>query len=224
MYNIDFSLVHLILKSSLTTVEIFVITAGISIFLALLIDACEHVLLKQKSKLLAGIIFIIGATPELVVLFICYYGLLYLLKAYAGHYINCPPLAAGIISLSIIYTGYILPILHGSKLAIAKTQVQPAKNLGLSKVQIYKLIIMPQAIKHSLPGLTNLAMSLVKDTSLIFLIGGKELMGITQAEAISSGKIIPLYIAAMLIYLIICSVTEKIMLHLASNNLPAEAT
>jgi ABC-type arginine transport system permease subunit len=83
---------------------------------------------------------------------------------------------------------------------------------------------MPQAIKHALPGLTNLAMSLVKDTSLIFLIGGKELMGITQAEAISSGKIIPLYIAAMLIYLIICSVTEKIMLHLASNNLPVEAT
>ena len=83
---------------------------------------------------------------------------------------------------------------------------------------------MPQAIKHALPGLSNLAVSLVKDTSLVFLIGGKELMGITQSEAISSGNIIPFYITAMLIYLIICTISEKTIMHFANNSSLGELT
>ena len=218
MFHLDFDLIKLIAYSTGITMIIFIVSAVISLCCALTIDGLQHIFLKKSSTVLAALVFILGATPELVVLFICYYGSLYLLKAYAGHYIDLSPIAAGIITLSIIYTGYILPVLQGSKQAIPQLQVKAASNLGLCKLQIYTNIILPQAMKHALPALCNLALSLIKDTSIIFLLGGKELMGITQAEGIASGNLMPFYLLAIIIYVTLCTLTEKTLLGFAKPN------
>lgn len=214
MYNIDLNLMKLIAKSTLITVELFLLVACISMICAFLFDAFEYVFSKKKSKILAALVAMLSATPELVVLFICYYGALYVLKSCAGHYIDCPPFVAGLIALSIIYAGYLLPLLYGAKLTVSQAQIQSAKQLGLSKMHIYLCIILPQAFQYALPGLTNLAVSLVKDTSIISLIGGQELMGVTQAEAIAGGHVLWFYLVAIIIYFVLCMMIEKSMLKL----------
>lgn len=211
MHLVDFNIIELIAKSTSITVGLFFAVACISLLCVLLVDLVEHVYCSKKSKILASLVSMLSATPELVVLFLCYYGTLYILKSCAGHYIDCPPFAAGLIALSIIYTGYLLPLLHGAKLAVPALQIKSAQHLGLSKAQIYLCIILPQAFQHALPGLTNLAVSLVKDTSIIYLIGGQELMGITQAEAIASGQVMWFYLVAMIIYFVLCLAIEKSM-------------
>lgn len=91
---------------------------------------------------------------------------------------------AGVVILSLFNGAYIAEMIRGGVEAISTTQLDSAKAIGLSEPQIYRFVIFPQAIRQIIPPLTGQFASIIKDSSLLSIIGINELTN--SAEQINS--------------------------------------
>ncbi len=195
----------------LTTLELVTITICMSIVFALILDWVTFSSSKTVNKIIDTITFIIRSVPEMVLLFLLYFGLLTSLKFIFGHYVNCSPFISGTVTLTIIYSSFLLPVFTGAKNSVMPAQKQAASLLGLSLWQQYILIIKPQSIKHAIPGCINLTVCLVKDTALLSLIGTTEFMETIQLNAINNHAPFLFYSIACIVYLTISLLLESII-------------
>ena len=84
--------------------------------------------------------------------------------------------AVGALTLGINSGAYVAEIIRGGLMSVDKGQMEAGRSLGLNYIQTMRFIVVPQAIKAILPALGNEFIVLLKDTSLITVIGGKELL------------------------------------------------
>jgi ABC-type amino acid transport system permease subunit len=90
--------------------------------------------------------------------------------------IKFAPFVAGVVSLSMQYAASIAEIYRAGIEAIGRGQTESAASVGLTKVQCYRYIVLPQAIRIVLPPLGNSWISMMKDSSLVSVIGVMEIM------------------------------------------------
>lgn len=143
-----------------------------------------------KVRLLAwpfdGYVELFRGTPLLVQIIFIYYALPQLLG------INLPGMTAAVLALSLNSGAYISEIFRAGIQSIDAGQMEAARSLGMSYSQGMRYVVLPQAIRRVLPPLTNEAIALLKDSSLISVIGMAEL---TRAgQELSSQLAIPLVI------------------------------
>ncbi|MGC9520995.1 MAG: amino acid ABC transporter permease [Anaerolineae bacterium] len=123
----------------------------------------------RLAQLLAvAYVVVMRGLPSLVVLFIAYYVL-------AGT-INLPPFLAGCAALGICSSAYQAEIFRGAILGISGGQMMAARALGMTQWQAITTIILPQALRDAIPGWSNEAAVVVKDSSLVYAVGLAELM------------------------------------------------
>ncbi len=153
--------------------------------------------IKQLLKLIVRIyIDIIRGTPMIVQAMVFYYGL-----AYGG--INLTPLFAGLLIISFNTAAYIAEIIRSGINSIDPGQVEAAKSLGIShKVTMFK-IILPQALKNTIPALMNELIVNVKDSSVLSVIGVTELFYMTKGAASQNYLYFQAYVLTAIIYLIL---------------------
>ena len=122
-------------------------------------------------------------------------------------------LTAVLIGFAINYAAYFAEIYRGGIEAIPVGQYEAAKVLGYSKTQTFFRIVFPQVIKHILPPVTNEVITLVKDTSLAFVLAVTEMFTMAKQIAAAQTSMVP-YIAAGIFYyvfnLIVAVGLEKI--------------
>ncbi len=106
-----------------------------------------------------------------------------------------------IIAFSINYAAYFAEIYRGGIEAIPKGQYEAAQVLGYSKIETFFIIILPQVIKIVLPSITNEVITLVKDTSLSFVIAIPEMFTVAKQIAASEASIMALLIAGVFYYI-----------------------
>lgn len=111
---------------------------------------------------------LVQATPLLILLFLCFYGLSFL-----GLYF--PPFAAAVISLTVYATAFLADIWRGCIESIPKTQWEAADALALSGPQKLRYVILPQAFGIALGPTVGFMVQIVKNTSVTALIGFVEL-------------------------------------------------
>ncbi len=158
-----------------------------------LITKVIKTLLKTIAKVYVDIV---RGTPMMVQAAVFFYGL-----AYGGIAIN--PLLAGFIIVSFNTAAYISEIIRSGINAINIGQVEAARSLGLSHFYTMRYIILPQAIKNTIPALMNELIVNVKDTSVLSVIGVTELFTMTKAAASETYMTFAAYILAAIIYLIL---------------------
>jgi len=117
---------------------------------------------------IASYIQLVQATPLLILLFLCFYGLSFL-----GLYF--PPFAAAVISLTIYATAFLADIWRGCIESIPRTQWEAADALALSGPQKLRYVILPQALRIALGPTVGFMVQIVKNTSVTALIGFVEL-------------------------------------------------
>lgn len=182
------------------TLLLFVIVLVLSMPLGLL--------LFRLQKLRLGIIIkcfinLMRGTPLLLQLLFVFYGIPYL--PLIGEFLTIKSrFLAGILTFVLNYSAYFAEIFRGGFLSIDKGQYEAAKLLRIGKFKLFFKILLPQSMKICMPSICNEAVTLIKDTSLIFAIGIQELLSNTKNIVNSTANIMP-YIAAFGIYLIICS-------------------
>ena len=196
-------------QGMLVTVEIFFLTLLFSLPLGLLVAfgrMSKNVLLKGISKIY---ISIMRGTPLMLQLIVVYFGPYYLfgtnLKGYR--------FPAIIIAFAVNYAAYFAEIYRGGIESMPVGQYEAAKILGYNKVQTFFRIILPQVIKRILPSITNEVITLVKDTSLAFVVAVAEMFTIAKQIASAQTTMMPFVIAAIFYYvfnLIVAVVMQKV--------------
>lgn len=151
---------------------------------------------------------IIRGLPELLVVLIIYFGSATLLTRIGGWfgydgYIELSPLAAGITALGIAFGAYATEVFRGAIQAIPRGQIEAAQACGMSRNQVFLRITLPQAWRVAIPGLGNLFQVLLKDTSLISVIGLEEIIRKSQIAISNTREPFTFYFTAALIYLTI---------------------
>ncbi len=105
-----------------------------------------------------------------------------------------------IIAFSINYAAYFAEIFRGGIEAIPKGQYEAAQILGYSKFETFFIIILPQVFKIILPSVTNEVITLVKDTSLSFVIAIPEMFTVAKQIAAAEASIMALLVAGVFYY------------------------
>lgn len=193
----------ILLKGSIMTVELTVITLVLGTVLGILfalMRLSSNMVLSQISNFYT---WIMRGTPMLLQLFFFYYGL-----PSAG--IKLSPFQAAIIGLGLNSGAYMAEIIRGGILSIDKGQFEAAKALGFSYSETMRKIILPQTFKVIIPPVGNEFITILKDTSLVSTIAMVELMRTAQQMYASTFRPIEIFFTAAVLYLLMTTVFTTI--------------
>ena len=186
---------------------IFVVTLVGSLPLGIVVALCRMSSFKPLSLLAQFYISILRGTPLMLQLMAFMFGPYYLLGMNMGTDWKFGACAVGFI---LNYSAYFAEIYRSGIQSIPKGQYEAALVLGYSRSQTFFKIVLPQVIKRILPTMGNEIITLVKDTSLAFVLGMAEMFSVAKALAASNVSMIPYAIAA-LIYWVFCLFIEFIL-------------
>lgn len=133
----------------------------------------------------------------------------FLVQLLIGYYIIATawqlndPLVVGTLLLGLFEGAYLAEIFRGAIESIGATQREAARAVGFSKVQMYRYVIIPQAVRRALPGTTGQLVSLIKDSSLLSVIGVEELVQKVKILNSSSYTALEGYLPLAAAYLIV---------------------
>mgnify|MGYP001765654193 CR=1 FL=1 len=187
----------------LLTALAFVIGGAFGAALAIL-RLSENRILRGFAS---GYILVIQSIPVLMVLFMSYYGL-----SLFG--IELPAFFAASLSLSIYVSAYLAEIWRGSIESVPFQQWEASSSLALTRAQQYRYVILPQALRIALPPTVGFLVQLVKNTSIVSVVGFVEL---SRAGAlVNQATFLPFQVFSVvaLIYFLICFPLSRLSRHL----------
>ncbi|RVE94768.1 ABC transporter permease [Sinorhizobium meliloti] len=185
---------------------------------------------EEKSLRLAGNIYttIFRGLPELLTLFIVYYGLQILVQqflatvGYEGA-VEINAFVAGMIALGVVFSAYCSEVLLSAFKAIPHGQYEAGDALGLHRGKTMRLIILPQLIRIALPGLGNLWMALLKDTALVSVIGLPDILRQTGIAARVTKHAFEFFGIACVLFLVLAMISSVVFSALERSTKRAEA-
>jgi len=162
---------------------------------------------RLLNRIASAYVSMIRGTPLLVQVFVIYYGL-------PSVGIEFSPVAAGTLALSLNAAAYLSETLRGALLGVTPGQWSAGYSLGLTYGQTLRFIVMPQALRIAVPGMSNTLISLIKDTSLVSVITVTELMLSAKEVIAITFRPLPIYLLAAVIYWLLSFGFERLQLRL----------
>lgn len=201
----------LIFNATLMTLGLALCSLLLGLVLAICFVSLETHRLQCISKPAAVLVALLRGLPEILVVFLIYFGTPEVLEMITGDYVELGPFGCGVVALSLIFAAYASQTLRGAIQAIPAGQWESGAALGLSRVYTFIHIVMPQVWRHALPGLSNQWLVLLKDTALVSLIGVHDLMRQTELINTTTHEPFTWYGLAALIYLAVTLVSQVII-------------
>ena len=157
--------------------QIFIITLVLSLPLGILLSLLRVSGVSVKKNLAGVYIYIMRGTPLMLQILFIYYGLPLIL----GNSFQMNDFSSAIIAFVANYAAYFAEIFRGGIQSIGKGQYEGAQVLGFNYSQTMRYIILPQVVKRVLPPLGNETITLLKDTSLVYILAMNDLMRVTRS-------------------------------------------
>ncbi|MGI2277718.1 amino acid ABC transporter permease [Staphylococcus cohnii] len=188
----------------------------LSLFFALILGCLLATIRIKKVKILSPIVRIylsfIRSTPLILQLFLAYFALPQLLLFIQIDINHFSRLFFVILAFTLHTGAYLSEIIRAGYQSVDYSQIEAGLSVGLSYPRILKEIIIPQALRNSIPNLTTQVIELIKDTSLAFTIGIIDMMG--QVKLIIGNNyglgMLEVYIVISIIYWIIVLIIQTI--------------
>ncbi|MBN7287851.1 MULTISPECIES: amino acid ABC transporter permease [Campylobacter] len=180
------------------TIPLTLISFACGLVIAIITAIARLSNFKILKFIFGAYVWIFRGTPMLVQLFIIFFGL-------PAVGVTLDTWSAAIIAFSLNVGAYASESVRASILSVPKGQWEAATSLGMSHAQILRRIIAPQAVRISLPPLSNTFIGLVKDTSLAASITMVDMFMVAQRIAARTFEPLVLYVLAALIYLVVCT-------------------
>ncbi|MBP8692135.1 MAG: amino acid ABC transporter permease [Sedimentibacter sp.] len=199
-------LVPMTLEGLKVTLGVFAVTLLLSLPLAVVVAKLRMSKNRIISKMTGTYIYIMRGTPLLLQLMFIFFGF------YRVPYIGYPfsREQAIVIAFVLNYTAYFAEIFRGGINSIDVGQHEAALVLGLSKTRTFMRIILPQVIKNVLPSIGNEVITLVKDTSLVYILGSSDILKAARSVSNVYAAFSP-YIYIGLVYMVIIAVLTRIL-------------
>lgn len=155
---------------------------------------------------------IFRGVPELIIVLIVYFGasiaLTSISDALGGEGpVELHPFIAGTLALGLAFGAYAAEVFRGALEAVHQGQVEAARAYGMSRWLAFRRVVLPQVWRFALPGLGNIFLVLLKDTSLVSVIGLEEIMRKTAIAVSFTKQPFTFYLAAAVIYLLMTIVS-----------------
>ena len=156
---------------------------------------------------------IVRAVPELLLIILLYYtgtsALRNLLVSLGfGESIEVNAFGAAVFTLGFVQGAYTTEVFRGAILSVPKGQIEAAKAHGMSKILSFRRILFPLMIRYALPGLSNLWVSILKDSSLISVVGFSELLFAGKTAAASTKHYFFFYFVTATGFLVLTTVSN----------------
>lgn len=194
-YVIDSSV--FILRGSVLTVQLYFVTIIFSIPLGVVFALMKISKVKTLRIIIGFYTWVFRGTPLLLQLFFTYYGL-----SIFG--ISLPPFTAAALTFIVNYSAYLTEIYRAGIESIDRGQYEASKALNMSYSQTMRRVILPQVVRRTIPPTCNEAITLVKDTALVVVIGMGDLLRSAKELFARDFAVTPFFIAAV-VYLLMTS-------------------
>ena len=195
------------LWGALVIVRVFAVALVMTVMWGLLGAAAKLSRSSLLQRIAAAYTTVFRGTPELLVVLILYFGSAVTLTWISRKldpsikFVDIPPFWAGAFAISLIVGAYATETFRGALQGVDGGQVEAARALGLSSRQIFFHIKLPQMWRLALPGFGNHMNSIIKDTSLLSVIGVEEITYTAEMATATTGKPFTLYLIVAAIYL-----------------------
>ena len=195
------------------TATVTAIALGLGLALGTAMAVCRVYGGPVLSKTAAAYSIIVRALPVVVIIFILFFVI--------AELIDLTPLLSGAIALGFASGAYQTEIFRGAINSVPRGQMVAARALGMGKFKAVRVIILPQALRLAIPSWANEVTLVLKDSSLVYVIGVPEIM--RRAQYISAQTMEPFlaFGAAAILYLVLTLAAGK-MLDLAENRFKIE--
>lgn len=189
-----------LLAGAITTIEV---SFG-ALLLATLLGFVVGLLRTLKSRWLvlttSAYVEVLRSVPTLVILFFTYYAVPVVLR------LDIPSVAAAVLALGVAGSAYMAEIVRGGVESVGHTQWEAAYSLGMRYPDVVRYVILPQALRVSLPPAVSLYVALIKDSSLVLLVGVVELtaVGMNIRGIVHGQGTLGIFLAMAIMYFVIC--------------------
>lgn len=189
-----------LLQGALVTLQVFFIVIILSIPIGAVLAFLMQVRFKLLEWFITLYIWVMRGTPLLLQLIFFYYVL-------PSVGITMDRMPAAILAFTLNYAAYFAEIFRGGIEAIPKGQYEAAKVLKFSPFQTVRYIILPQVFKVVLPSVFNEVINLVKDSSLVYVLGVGDLLLASKTASNRDATLAPMFIAGAIYLILIGLVT-----------------
>jgi len=195
-WNIVFDKMPELLSAAFVTLHVSVLSMLLGIIIAIFLALGKMSDIKILNYLSGIWIEIARNTPALFQIYMAYFGL-------GAFGIHLSPYVAVLSALVFINAGYLAETFRGGFQSIPKTQYSASKSLGMSQLQVYRYIILPQMFRKIYHPMTNQFVWAILMSSLGILVGMSELSGETQRLQSLSFRTLEFFMVAAVMYYII---------------------
>jgi len=167
------------------------------------------------SAVLVGYGVVLRSVPELLVVFLFFFGgsfalgALFSLVGFEG-YVDVNAFWAGVAALSLIQGAYTSEVFRGAILAVPKGSIEAARSLGMGRLRAFQLVTLPIAVRYAFPGLCNMWMVVVKNTPFVSAIGLEDLIRAAGTAGENTKQFFSFYGAVLVGYLLLSGVTMAV--------------
>jgi len=194
-----------LLRTSLINIQLLVALIAVGFFVGTLVALLQVYGGRLLGPLASIYEWIFRSIPALVLLFLFYYG-----PPRFG--LNVTPFFAATMALGFRSSAYQSQIFRGAIQCVPSGQMQAARSLGMSPVRAIFTVILPQAFRLSIPGWTNEFSSVIKDTTLAYVVGFNEIMRTARIVMDSNYSLAMLaFLAVALVFLVLTSAGNGLM-------------
>ncbi|HAS3594956.1 TPA: ABC transporter permease [Vibrio cholerae] len=224
-----------ILKGALLTIEVAVLSLLLAMQLGMLGALAKMAPYRWVRAIATLYTTIIRGIPDLVLMMLIFFGGQILLNnglswfnefinqwltardpnhewvAYLPDYVDISPFVAGVLTIGFIFGAYMAETFRGAILAVDKGELEAAKAYGMSAAMSFRRILLPQMIRHAIPGFGNNWLVLLKTTALVSIIGLEDMVRISSLAAGSTKMPFTFYMAVAIIFLFFTSVSTGLL-------------
>ncbi|VAX76670.1 Arginine ABC transporter permease protein ArtQ [Serratia symbiotica] len=217
--------IHSLINATTMTISLAFFSLLLGLILAILFTIGESSSWKLVSWFSTIWMTLLRGLPEILLLFLIYFGSSQLLLILSDGFIlnlglcqlpikltidtlEISPFFCGVITLALLYSAYASQTLRGALKVVAEGQWESGHALGISHIAIFFHLIIPQMWRHAMPGLGNQWLVLLKDTALVSLISVNDLMLQTKTIAVRTQEPFTWYMIAAGIYLFLTLLSQ----------------
>lgn len=190
------------------TLSLFFIVIILSVPGGLLLALLRLSTNRLVTTIVDAYVYVMRGTPLMLQILLIYYGLPFMIDGF-----ELTDMTAAVLSFVLNYIAYLCEIFRSGIQSIPKGQYEGAKVLGFTYVQTMYKIILPQVIKRVLPPLANETITLLKDTSLVYVLAMNDILRITRS-IVQRDFDITAFIVAGIFYLAMTFVLTKLYQYL----------
>jgi polar amino acid transport system permease protein len=193
------------LQGSLVTIGVVIGAMGLGLLVGIPLAVGQVYGAPLLRTIIGLYVWFFRGVPLLVLLFLFYFGL------FTALHINLSAFTVATIVIGLISAAYQSQIFRGAISSLPEGQLKAARALGMSETKAIIFIILPQALRLSIPAWSNEYSIVLKDSAVTYALGVAEIMARTHFVATRTYQHLPLYLAAGLIYMILTYVGVKLL-------------